>query len=911
MGKRILIFITILLIAGIFTAWYFFAKESKYMGNSPVKAVSLDTPYFIRIRNLGDFVSKTMNNNGLHSIQSIPGLSDLFNDLSIVDSLKSHNKIVGNFLEHKELILLPGTISNVYVLDIVSIVEKNSAHAIFRDYFQAKNITATETRIGNVSVQVYDWLEKGEKRKLITSFYRGLLIVGSDGADLQKAFSQLDRSSLMDDIDFLKIKKNSTENVDINIYLNHKKLPNYLARFYIDTIQVGQRLSSCGKWTEIDLIQRDRQFLANGFTVMDTIMSGYLAAFRHQKPLSGNLTRFMPATTSGFVSIKLSDPAIYFKDYCDFLLRSNQLDTFKKISVIFGSDLKMDVTSYLKKIWTGEAAVVCTNFSLGEPSENRFLLVKTKSEGEDPLAVALKRWGQIAENRKKIPEAVEMAKCNIFPVPHQNFGSLIGESLFGSVQTNWMTIGDGYILIGCTPGSLKRYQTLLQNGELLSERPSYSDFSANLTRSSNFYLWTSPGYSLPFFKQWLRPDFASKLDESGSILKKIENISWQWGFENGMVYNSASLALNPDADQYQVPFWRYRLKAKLLSQPQFVNFSEKGKFSDLIFQGVDNFLTAVDKDGQERWRIRLEAPVVGKFKKIASVKSGEFQLLFNTSQAIHLIDRNGIELKNFPIKLKSPAANEVVAFDYEGKKEFRFLIACRDRSVCNFDKSGRSVTGWQPKVTEHLVEFPVHYFRVDAKDYLVYFDKTTTFILDRQGKVRVKLKEQFVHSKNDIFLIYGHTGTPQLVTTDELGNIRLTGFDGVGKKIVATGFSNAHLFFPASQMEVGSSDFIFLDRDKLSRLDGYGKLISSRLLKEKLAGTPSISTDKKGEMVEIYCPETGKAFLVGKNGLILDSFLPASYNLLTIGSFDRGRDVSSVIACSQDGFLSNFQTILK
>ena len=253
-------------------------------------------------------------------------------------------------------------------------------------------------------------------------------------------------------------------------------------------------------------------------------------------------------------------------------------------------------------------------------------------------------------------------------------------------------------------------------------------------------MWSTPGESLPFFEPVLRPVLYQNLKNAALSLKKVENIAWQWEYENGMIYNTACININPAADQDQIPFWRYQLKAKIRTKPVFVSYSVKNKEKELIFQDVENNLIDLDKEGIERWKIRLDGTLLGEIKMIDYHKNGELQLLFNTGTAIHLINRNGVEIKNYPVILKSVATNEISVFDYEGKKDYRYMIACRDHKVYNFDKTGKLISGWQPKTTGSFVEVPVRHFRIGSRDYIAFFDHNRTYILDRQRKGKSKVE---------------------------------------------------------------------------------------------------------------------------------------------------------------------------
>lgn len=387
-------------------------------------------------------------------------------------------------------------------------------------------------------------------------------------------------------------------------------------------------------------------------------------------------------------------------------------------------------------------------------------------------------------------------------------------------------------------------------------------------------------------------------------------MAWQWGYENGMVYNTASMNINPTASQNTSPFWRYPLKAKMRNIPVFVSWSLKNDVKDLVFQDFENNLVDLDKDGNERWKIRMESPVMGKVKLIDYYKNGDFQLLFNTRESIHLIGRNGAEVKNFPIRLKAGATNEVSVFDYDGKKDYRYLVACNDRKVYNFEKNGKLTSGWQVKTTQGIVEFPIHHFRVGSKDYVVFFDHNKTYLLDRFGKERVSLKEEFTHSKNDLSMVVRKDGSPCMVTTDERGKIRIIGFDGSVKKIALGNFSPGHFFLPVDNKSQSGPDFLILDQQVLSRYEYSGNLICTHPVKVQTDQAQALIVSENEKMFELYSAADNRTFLVRKDGSVFDIFLPEEYSLLTIGSFNNKTIVRNMMASGSDGYLSNFQMIL-
>ena len=911
MGKRLLILITVLLIAGIAAGWYFFARESKYFGTSPIRAVPVETPFFVRIRNLGDFAEKTKRNKSWQSLQNIPQIALVYQGFAFIDSLILQNKDRENLLKHKELIFVPGDSSNLYLLEIGSLSEKNGIHSIIRNYFQSKKIVATKTEIKDASIEKYEWTEKGDSKRFLCSFYKGILIVGDEVALLQKALEQTENRSVLEDSDYLKVSKNSTENSDLNIFINHNTFPSLLNRYYTDSTSTGIFGPDYAKWTEVDVLQKENQLLINGFTIADTTRTFYVDIYKHQKPEEGSLVALMPINTSYFIAQDLSNPKQYFEDLLACLGKNDKSVQYMQQLAELSKELKIDVGQYLISNWTGEAAVVYTNYNLNDSADNRFLLLRTNKGANDLLFNALKKCAIANKTNYADSGLADSGKVEIFKMPDTNFGNFLGAGYFNSVETKWITLSDGLLLMGSTPGSLKRYLNCLRTHQFLIGKSSYQKFTSTLSKNSNFYMWCAPGQALSFFDHVFKRGPYQNLNKVISSLEKVENIAWQFGYERGMIYNTASLNVNPSADLNRIPFWSVPLKAKMRNKPQFLGYIEKGTNNDLVFQDIENNLTDIDGDGTERWKVHLEGPIMGEIKSIDYRKNGELQLLFNTKEAIHLINSQGSEVRNYPIRLKSEATNEISVFDYEGKKDYRYMLACRDHKVYNLDKNGKMITGWQPKVTQSNVELPVRYFKVGSREYIAYSDHTRTYILDRQGKERVKITDDYVHSKSNLSLLKEQNGTTSLVATDEHGRIRSVGLDGTLRKIALGNFSGNHIFLPVEFKKDGFQGFLFLDKQTVSLFNLTGKLIFTRLFKGLPDEPMALSVDADSELIEIYLITSNKAIFLRKDGSVFDANLPVGLTPLSIGSFNVNSGVSNLLAFTEDGFLTNFQIIGK
>ncbi len=909
MGKRMLFFITLVLIAGIFAGWYFFAKESRYFGTSPLKAVPVEAPFFVRIRNLGEFAEKAAKSSCWKSLRDIGEVNEIYTDFVFLDSLIHQSKVKGNFLLHKELFFIPEAKEKLYLIEIESIAEKNSINSMIHNYFLNMNIVSTTENYQNSLVQRYEWGTNKEKRRFLFTFYKGILMASTDSSSIHKAIDQMDRPSILEDADYRRINRNTAENIDINLYINHKTFPSYLSGFYLDSMATGILEPNYARWTEVDVIQKENQLLVNGFTVTDSLQSCYLDVFKGQMPITNTLVQWMPSTASYFITQNLSHPVLYLGAYTDYLRKNKKLEPYNATVSEVSKELKINISQYLKDYWSGEAAVIYTNQNLEDRNDNRFFLLKVKSGISDPLVTAVKKWSAESQNPQDV-ESLDARKSNIWKVPVNYFGKLASELYFGSVQTKWMTAGDGYILMGFTPGSLRRYQNLLQRGLLLQGNSSYSKLSSGLAKTSNFYMWALPGHSFPFFEPIIRSLPYRRIEEANESLSKMENAFWQWGSENGRFYNTASLFVNPDAKQIAVPFWQYPLTAKVRSNCQIFSGLSQNSGMEIVFQDQDNCLTCIDRNGAEHWKLNLDGPILGGINAIGINKGGDKQFLFNTRNVIHLINENGSEVKKFPIRLRSPATNGIAAFDYDGKRDYRFLVACSDHKVYNFDKSGKMISGWQAKATEGVVELPVRHFMDGSKDYLVYFDRNNTYVVDRQGRERVKMRDEFVHSRNEISLFKPKGMPVRMVTTDERGKVWLLGFDGSTQKITTSNFTPGHYFIPVDFSGDGRIDFLYSDKQRLSRYDASGNKIFSVEVEANIDQPPVLLNIGGEKIIVLVSKIDNKSILVRKDGSIFDKFLPDKFIPPVVGFYNDMGYVVNWLVASPEGFLSNYQMLV-
>ncbi len=228
------------------------------------------------------------------------------------------------------------------------------------------------------------------------------------------------------------------------------------------------------------------------------------------------------------------------------------------------------------------------------------------------------------------------------------------------------------------------------------------------------------------------------------------------------------------------PRFTVQLDAPLATVPQFVTDHRNNK-KEVVVQDTENNLYLISTEGKILWKKQLEGRVQGRIEQIDLYKNGRLQLAFTTSNQFLVLDRNGKEVAPFDMKFSGPILNPLAVFDYEGNRNYRFVVT-QGSEVRMYNGKGKIVTGFKYTKAESAVLDRPRHFRIGTRDYLVFrLEDGSLKILNRVGDTRISVNEKIDFSDNDVylyndkFIVTDKTGT--LVSVDTRGRTTKTRFN--------------------------------------------------------------------------------------------------------------------------------------
>lgn len=211
---------------------------------------------------------------------------------------------------------------------------------------------------------------------------------------------------------------------------------------------------------------------------------------------------------------------------------------------------------------------------------------------------------------------------------------------------------------------------------------------------------------------------------------------------------------------------------------------------------------------------------------VDALKNGQQQFVFNTSNYIYLVDRNGNSMDGFPVKLLSKASNGLSVFNYYDSSDSRLVLCGEDRFVYNYDLNGNETEGWNRHRTDDKVLKPVQHLVADNKDFIIVTDERGAIrILDRQGRIRIPLTDELKKSQGADFYENKTNRKGIILTSDDKGDLLYISSEGKLARTDFGDFSGKHFFLYEDFNFNQDPDFIYLDGKNLWVFDRFKNIL--------------------------------------------------------------------------------------
>lgn len=836
----------------------------------------LSTQFFKELNSSGHFIDSLLS--------TIPDAKELLENRSVF--ISAHLQPSGNF-DFLYSYSLPELSREEVIKKIINAASANKEQLTPREYDDG---------------EIFQIRFLPSKRVFSYTVHKGIFSGSFNDKLVEDAIRQLNNGvSILFDHNFSKVANTAGETTDANIYINYKTFPDILFTFLKPSTRKSMDfLATLANWSELDVTIAPNTLTMNGYTWANDSANNYLNILSKQTPQQVELISVLPASTSTFLYLGISDFNVFMKDYKNYLDRRNLLIPYNaKLSALkdsTGISIEKEFLSWIDN----EVCIAITEPAGKDYSDNTFGIFRSNRILEAEL-VLNKTADHLDSINKEKKETFTTGDHTIRKMRLEGvYGKLLGNA-FGSIKGNWFTIAGDYVIFGNSETSMKKFLGDLDNDKLLVKSKYYQEFvENNLSEEVNLYLYSNIARSTSIYKNYVRNDFEKDIDTYLDVFRKFEAVGIQMTADKGMFYNTLYLRHNPIYKNESTSLWETSLDTTISSRPMLV-VNHTNKTKDVFAQDDAGKIYLISNTGKILWKKKIDGLILGEVIQIDAFSNDKLQLLFNTPDAVHLIDRNGKELQGFPIKLDEKASAPLSVFDYDGKKEYRILVPTENGQLHNFTTKGEKASKWTEPKTSAALKLQVQHIRIAKKDYLLGVDrKGKVYVWNRRGEKVLMPRERMPAGIPNYFIEPGKDlKSTKLITCDSLGRIRKLALKDNTESIKLIDFPTPPNFGFSDIDGDGNKDYILSSGTVLYVFDRKKKMILNHTARAPITSCITVfhfHGDKTA--LGFSCASTNEVYLIETNGKAVKGFPRFGKTAFSIGNINKESAVYNLVTGS-------------
>ena len=370
---------------------------------------------------------------------------------------------------------------------------------------------------------------------------------------------------------------------------------------------------------------------------------------------------------------------------------------------------------------------------------------------------------QLAKNKLKYAvisdtlnyKGVAVSSLNCFEMAEKLSGMQLPEMCFGFWQNDALVIAFDYLQI-------TNMIDAATGNRSLSSNVKYVDFKKEISASFNTSIYLDLAKSEKILTGFIADKHLDSLSANLQLLQQFSQLELQFTQNKNVYLVNGFVHFENNPQKSSGSLWKINLDAPVQSGP-FCVYNDVSRQHCVLVQDTTDQLIQISLNGDVQWKLDLEGKILGAIHEVDFYNNDKTQYVFNTQNAIYLVDAQGEAVEGFPITLTTPI-NNAIAVIKEGKENYKMFVACENGNIYGYYKDGKPIGGWNPLKGAGKVTSPV--FAITSTG------KQTLGFINEKG---IQLKKENGNSLQSIPLKAGLADMIQMADKiaiiDQLGNI--------------------------------------------------------------------------------------------------------------------------------------------
>ncbi|MGY0391866.1 ribonuclease HII [Bizionia sp. KMM 8389] len=659
-----------------------------------------------------------------------------------------------------------------------------------------------------------------------------IFIAASSQNLLQKT---LEDAKIQPQIELL-INASDTDN-QLSVFINKEQDQTVNSFFINETLQTN----TLTDYLFVDINIEQNALKLNGVIKSADSSKKLIDVFKNTTPQENKLANITPANSDGFLSITFND----------FPLFNNNLNNYRQTDTTLTTSL-FDNVIEAGVIYEGQNKAVVLN------SLDIFITKDALLNDQD-----------LIESYREI---------DIYNYSHANLFSKTFAPFISFNQANKYFIIDNYIVFADDLDFIHNIIASYKNQTTFSSRSHYKNLKEQFSDEASILSVVSPEYLEVLINRNIKDSLDLKVGAFNSTgIQFIYDTNF--AHLNAVIQKGKSRTFEKGISELA----SIKIDADILNGPQLVTNHITNE-KEIVVQDIKNNLYLISSSGKILWKKQLQGAILGDIQQMDMYRNGRLQLAFTTPNRLYVLDRNGKEVKPFPLKFNDPITQPLSVFDYDSNRKYRLLVT-QGSEIIMLDSKGKSVKGFNfSKAASNLIHQPQH-IRIGRKDYLIFKTANKLYILDRVGKTRITPKKDYQFAKGPVYFYNNSFATTttsgKLVTIDTKGNTATQDL----------GLTDLHSLVTTTKTLVALSENRLTIKSKTYELD-YGDY-----------SKPNIFYLNNKIYVSVTDKQTQKVYLFDSNAKLLPNFPVYGTSEIDMANIDKGRNLEFVTKADNNSIL--------
>ena len=554
---------------------------------------------------------------------------------------------------------------------------------------------------------------------------------------------------------FKEVFKTINKKDPLNILINLKEFSE-LSHILLP----GQRkawLSHIGQWAAMDVDVSDPIIRFDGLIQIPDSQGYFLSVLAQNTPGGKKLNHLpIPQFANGFIHVNLGNYATFYRKYTQYLEQNNKLLKHQKL---WESELKSFPKDAIYEQLMGEFG--CFFIHQDNTPKKVFYFRTTNVE----------KTAELMQLTKSGSQPLLYRGYTIHPINNLKLLNALFARFPDEIEDGFYTSSGEFIVLAENESILFNCINAWEESSLLTRDKGFEKIAAKSGQIGHLIAYSQKSH----FQKYLIQHLGKKHTYLSQILEQLgsHNQSMlQVSYLNQSAYISLIHSTETTDDQSIRQLWTLKSTDIAYGPVRVVNHLNQS--DEILFQDTRRMLHLLSSDGTTLWKKQLDAPIVYS-TQWDMYKNNRLQHVLITQRSIYVLDRNGNDVKPWPVQMKSDITAAAV-MDYENNKNYRLLVG-EGTTLHNLDTEARSVKGWQlTKLSSPLAYNPKQYAH-KGLDYLLFqLQDGTILITDRTGMSRLKTQSYPYKTTHAVQMIFPKEDKSWFVTFTKSNGEQINAF---------------------------------------------------------------------------------------------------------------------------------------